>query len=376
MDDLSKKILSSLSKKEKQEQGIFFTPSKIASELYKKIPIVPISILEPSCGSGEFLKILPSNITTGIELNKQIYDTIKPVYKNTLNMNFLDYNISNKHNVIIGNPPYFTTTTKYDSEFLYGRNNMYVLFLIHSMKILTDNGVIAFIIPTNFMNSSYYNKLRKEIYLNWTIHEFVQYDDIFEETKQSVFGLIIQKKKSNRNKKFVFIQDDLCYFVFSKKYLPKSKYKTLDELGYEVKVGRIQWDANKHLLKPYKCPTDTVLIYSSDITDKGVVLQNNKNNYRCLKNSEGLSGPLIILNRGYGNAKYQLKATLFDPPYKFQLENHVLYIKHKSDRPNIKMLRQIEKSLHFDDTTRFIDTIFMNNGVNSFELQHIFPIYL
>lgn len=375
MDDLSKKILNSLSKKEKQEQGIFFTPSKIASELYKKVPITPKSILEPSCGSGEFLKILPTTMTTGIELNKNIYETIKPTYKNILNMSFLDYNVSNKHDLIIGNPPYFTTTIKYDSEFLYGRNNMYVLFLIHAMKLLKENGVIAFIIPTNFMNSSYYNKLRKEIFINWTISEFVQYDDIFEETKQSVFGLIIQKTKSNRNKKFVFVQDDSYYFVFSKKHLPKTKYTTLNDMGYEVKVGKIQWDANKHLLKPFKSQNDTILIYSNDITNKGVVLQNKKSKYRCLKDVDSLKGPVIILNRGYGNAKYKLKATLFDPSYKFQLENHVLYIKHKEDRPNINLMKHIEKSLHSDNTTKFIDTIFMNNGINSFELQHIFPIY-
>lgn len=376
MNDLSKKILNNLTIKEKQEQGIYFTPFEKALELYKKVPIVSKSILEPSCGSGEFLKVLPKKITTAIELNNYIYNEVKKVNKNILNMSFLDYNIENKHDLIIGNPPYFTTNIKYDSEHLYGRNNIYVLFLIHAMKILRNDGVIAFIIPTNFMNSSYYNKLRKEIYLNWTIHEFVKYDNIFAETKQSVFGLIIQKKKTNKNKRFLYIKSDNYYFVFSKKYLPKFNYITLNDLGYEVKVGRIQWDSNKDLfINNHK--DAIILIYSSDITNNGVVLQNRQYRYlQDVNKFNNIQCPIIILNRGYGNAKYQLKATFFNPRYKFQLENHVLYIKHKNNNPNQKLMKQIEKSLHSDNTKKFIDTIFMNNGINSNELQYILPIYI
>lgn len=376
MDVLSKEIMKSLTIQEKQDQGIFFTPSKIALELYEKIPIKSKNILEPSCGSGEFLKILPKSITTGIELNKQIYNKIKSTYKNVINMSFLDYNEVNKHDLIIGNPPYFTTTEKYKSEFLYGRNNMYILFLIHSMKLLKKNGVIAFIIPTNFMNSSYYNKLRKEIFNNWTIIDMIEYGDIFEETKQSVFGLIIQKNKTKTNDKYVFRKEDNYYFVFSKKYLPKSKYLTLNDLNYEVKVGKIQWDANKENFQPYSSPNYIKLIYSSDITNQGVMIQKNKE-YRYLKREiASLNGPIIILNRGYGNVKYKMNVTLFNPTYKFQLENHVLYIKHKYKNPNINIMKKIVSSLQSDKTTKFIETVFKNNGVNSYELQFIFPIYM
>ena len=105
--------------------------------------------------------------------------------KNVIHKNYLDYNIQDEHDLIIGNPPYYMTKYKYESDLLYGRNNMYILFIIHSMKILKTNGIISFIIPINFMNSSYYNKIRKELYQHWTILEFVRYDDnIFKDTKQ------------------------------------------------------------------------------------------------------------------------------------------------------------------------------------------------
>lgn len=376
MDDVSQRILKKLSMDEKKKQGIFFTPSSEALALFNMIPIKPTSILEPSCGSGSFMKILPKQITTGIELNTTIFNEIKPIYKNVINMDFLKYNTKNKHDLIIGNPPYFTTTRSYESDLLYGRNNMYILFMIHSMNLLKEHGIIAFIIPTNFMNSSYYNKLRKEIYTNWTIHRFVQYDDIFQETKQKVFGIIIQKSKPKpkQNKKFAFIQNDNYYFVFSKKNLPTVKYSTLDNIGYEVKVGSVQWDANKHLFT--NDDKATKLVYSSDITNNGVVFQEQKKSFRFIQNTKSVKGPIIILNRGYGNAKYELKATLFDPSYAFQLENHVLYIQHKNNNPNKSVLRKIERSLRSKETQQFIDTIFMNNGINSYELQNIIPLYL
>lgn len=372
MNDISQKIIKNLSMDVKKEQGIFFTPSSVALELFRKIPIIPKSILEPSCGAGSFLKILPKTITTGIELNKYIYNETKSIHKNVINMDFLEYDKANKHDLIIGNPPYFTTTTKYDSDLLYGRNNMYVLFMIHSMKLLKNDGVIAFIIPTNFMNSSYYNKLRKEIYTNWTIHQFVKYDDIFEETKQKVFGLIIQKSKSKANTKHVFVINDNYYFVFSKKNLPSSTYTTINDLGYEVKVGPIQWDANKELFTNDR--NGTMLVYAGDITNHGVTLKNKE--CRFLKATNSLSGPVIVVNRGYGNVKYELRATYFDPKFKFQLENHVLYIKHKNDKPNKTMMKRIERSLHSKETQAFIDKIFMNNGINSAELQNIIPLLM
>lgn len=374
MDNVSQNILKKLSKDVKKNQGIFFTPSSIALKLFKMIPVKPTSILEPSCGSGNFMKILPKQITTGIELNKTIYDEIKPIYKNVVNMDFLQYNKKNKHDLIIGNPPYFMTTQSYESDLLYGRNNMYILFIIHSMKLLKQNGVIAFIIPTNFMNSSYYNKLRKEIYTKWTICRFVEYDDIFEETKQKVFGLIIQKSKSKSNKKFVFIKNDNYYFVFSKKNLPTSNYTTLNDIGYDVKVGSIQWDASKHLFT--NDDKATKLVYSSDITKNGIVFQDKKKEFRFLRNTKSLTGPVIILNRGYGNAKYEMNVTLFNPSYPFQLENHVLYIQKTENKPRLGNLRKIERSLKSKETQLFIDAIFMNNGINSYELQNIIPLFL
>jgi|TARA_B110000046_G_scaffold157216_1_gene168431 hypothetical protein len=370
-DKLTLELTKKLTLTEKKEYGIYFTPQNAIKTLVNNIPIKAKNILEPSCGSGEFIKYFNDNNITGLEINKTIYNKIKNKYRNILNIDFLKYDKTNIHDLIIGNPPFFTIKTNYISDLIYGRQNIYILFIIHSMKLIKNNGIIAFIIPINFMNSSYYNKIRKEIYHNWKIIDFIKYDDnIFIDTKQNVFGLIIQKTTGDNNK-FVYIRKDTqYYFVFNKNILPSNNYKTLKDLGYFVGVGTIQWDVNKDL---FVDKSKTILIYSSDINNNKLILKNKK--YRYLsKDVKYLKEPMLILNRGYGNAKYNMNITLIDGTFNFQLENHVLFIKHQNNT-SILELKKIQKSLQSDKTKEFINNLFYNNAINCFELSNIIPIW-
>ena len=86
---LSYSLTKKITKKEKKENGIYFTPP---STIQKNIDLLKIymptvnSILEPSCGSGEYVNYLNNHYKnkelTAIEYNKQIYD-------DTLKVNFL-----------------------------------------------------------------------------------------------------------------------------------------------------------------------------------------------------------------------------------------------------------------------------------------------
>lgn len=396
-DKLSLQLTKTLSLQEKKDQGIYFTPQNAIKALVDKLPIVPKNILEPSCGSGEFLLHMKKRFAkakiTGIENNYTIYQSIKDRYKinNVLHMDYLDYNIAGKHDLIIGNPPYFMTKQSYDDDegLLYGRNNIYILFLIHSMKLVKKDGVIAFIIPTNFMNSSYYNKIREEIYKNWKIVSFVKYaEDIFLETKQDVFGLIIQKIQDNgnenvevnvkmivHNEPYVFSVKGNYYFVFDKRKLPKRKnYKTLSDYGYQVKVGNIQWDANKGLFVN-KNKSKNVLIYSTDIQGDGKVTLNNRE-YRYLhKSIPMMKEKVVVINRGYGNAKYRMNVGIVDGTFPYRLENHVLYISKKDGELTDDEVDNIVKSLQSEKTRKFIEIVLNNNAITANELENVVPIY-
>ena len=76
-------LSKSISKEDRKKQGIYFTPNNIVKQTLLTLPkkFKPKTILEPSCGSGEFLTELKNSFQTsfitGIEYNKDIYNKIK-----------------------------------------------------------------------------------------------------------------------------------------------------------------------------------------------------------------------------------------------------------------------------------------------------------
>jgi len=85
--EISLNLTKILEKKDKKKQGIFFTPNSIVKSIIQFIkPYIKVnnSILEPSCGSCEFItELLKLNLNlniTAIEKNKLIYDTINQTF--------------------------------------------------------------------------------------------------------------------------------------------------------------------------------------------------------------------------------------------------------------------------------------------------------
>jgi type I restriction-modification system DNA methylase subunit len=68
--ELSIRLNNELSKTERHDNGIFFTPRLARELIFKKLDIKPLTILEPSCGSGEFIQDCltryPKALITGI----------------------------------------------------------------------------------------------------------------------------------------------------------------------------------------------------------------------------------------------------------------------------------------------------------------------
>ena len=61
----------------------------------------------------------------------------------------------------------------------------------------------TFVLPINFMNCTYYNKIRKHIYKNFKIIDILCDNDKFIDTEQKTIIFVIQKKDfdlSNNNK--------------------------------------------------------------------------------------------------------------------------------------------------------------------------------
>lgn len=348
-------------------------------------------VLEPSCGSGEYIQAFQNknyNIT-GIELNKTIFDTLtEGDYVNTkfIHADFLSWKPSKQFDLIIGNPPYFVMKkTEIDpcySVYYTGRPNIFVAFIVKSLSILKINGILGFVLPKSFLNCMYYDKLRKYISETCQIIDITLCsDDKYIETKQETMLFTVQKTDKYNNDKFIYSYNtNIIFNTPGKIETIRKLYErttTLENMGMTVNVGNIVWNQKKHILTDDE--TSTRLIYSSDIKDNSLSIVKYKNtDKKNYINEKGETGPLLVINRGYGTGKYSFNYCLIDMEREYLIENHLMCI-----RPNVSMERdelldtyyKIIRSFDHVNTSIFIEIYFGNSAINTHELRFALPIY-
>ena len=150
-------------------------------------------------------------------------------------------------------------------------------------------------------------------------------------------------------------------------------------MGFRVNVGKVVWNEVKNLLTD---DTDqTLLVYSSDITDNKLAIKAYKNpDKKNYINKPGKTDLLLVVNRGYGKGKYKFSYCLLDTDQPYLVENHLICISSVEtdiSRENLHEKYQlIVKSLENKKTQQFIELYFSNNAINTSELENILPIYL
>jgi hypothetical protein len=403
---ISKNITEKISSSEKSSEGIFFTPGSIINKCINSVLEIPginiKSVLEPSCGSCEFITKLNSvfkNIKiTGIEKNSTIYDEIKNINFDKKNGNiielikhdFLTLVIDKKYDLIIGNPPFFVMKKQDVNSQYYdmfdGRPNIYIIFIIICLSKLNENGVLTFVLPLNFINCLYYNKLRTYIYSNYKIIDIVDCrNDIYIDTQQDTIYIVLQNTKNNienNNKRFAMKIDEYTIFNTEKNIQKLNElYKdstNLFKLDFDVSVGTVVWNKVRDLLSEDQ--TLTRLIYSSDIQNNELIIKEykdeDKKNYI---DKDGLSDPVLVLNRGYGKGNYVLNYCLINMSKKYLIENHLISIKYTKSGSKellIEKYNTIIKSFDNAKTKEFINIYFGNNAINTTELKYILPLYV
>ena len=406
---LSKDLTNKISKLDKKNNGIYFTPPSCVNNtihLLQSYLKTATNVLEPSYGSGEYVTAIhreyPNIKITGIEYYKPIYESTRHLQNNNVelhNMDFLKYKTNVVYDMIISNPPYYVMKKedvgKEYHAYFDGRPNIFILFLIKSERHLKPGGVMSFILPKNFLNCLYYDKTRKFIAERFVILHILECaDDKYIETQQDTINLIIQKSESIQKceksdaaygKNSTFILENNKYTIFS---TPEIKQKitklyenssSLFELGFKVSVGNVVWNQCKDILTDDN--TKTRLIYSSDIQDNTLIIKkytnDDKKNYI---NKPGTTRPMIVINRGYGVGEYKFNFCIIDEEKEYLVENHLICIEAKeNDNMSREMLleayKKIVASLNDKRTTDFIAIYFGNNAINTTELNHVLPIY-
>jgi hypothetical protein len=412
----SKELTSSLSKKEKKDNGIYFTPPSCVRkniELLRKYLPGEIkegfTILEPSCGSGEYIKALCEDDTftmstiTGVEINKTIFEAVKKLHDTNMNIrlfnsDFLKYSCDSTYNLIIGNPPYFVlkkedVVSDYN-KFYDGRPNIFILFVVKCLGMLANGGILSFVLPKSFLNCLYYDKTRKYINDNFIILDIVECsDDKYIETAQETIIIILKKPNALSSSTDVATVIDNTeytlrilgsnYTIFNTKCnitIFNELYEnatTLSALNFKVSVGNVVWNQCKDILTDDK--NETLLIYSSDIANNKLEIKTYKSDEK--KNyiiKPGVRRPIVVINRGYGTGEYKFNHCLIDGQREYLIENHLICVEslEKTNSEDIiNNYRKIMKSFDDKRTSRFIEVYFGNSAINTTELRNVLPIY-
>ena len=394
--ELSKTITTALDKKDKKDNGIYFTSQEIIKKMIKMLGKRRFKrILEPCYGSGEFIKELSKKYkksrVVGIEMNEmmtELCEKNEEMKGENIELKRGDYlktDFEGGYDLIIGNPPFYVMkrgdVEKDYLKYIEGRPNIFVLFILKSLSLLKKGGILSFVLPSSFKNCLYYDKLRELIDETCEIIGIEDNEGAkWLETTQETMILCV-KKKAKDNGEWVIKRGGYTIFNTKEKVKRiKELYegsKSLNEMEFRVHVGNIVWNQHKDILSMDE--NDTRLIYSSDIKDKKLINKAYKNVEKKNYIKKGGNNELmIVMNRGYGVGRYNFDYCLIDIEKDYLIENHLICIRYEKDIEKDKrreLYGKICDSFEDERTKEFMELYFGNGAVNTTELREIIPIY-
>ncbi len=243
-----------------KKTGSYYTPSILSDFLVEHIfneYIMDnrIDILEPSCGDGQFLQSLfqkkvlvakkanidlidinHGELTKAAEISR--LNKSEDIKLKVINKDFLEHQKTNpsKYSLIIGNPPYIKKNYLTKKQIgickkIYEKSgllidetkNIWPAFLLSSMSLLKENGVLCFVLPAELLQVKYTKVLRSKVLSSFQKLEIFAFNElIFTDIEQDVIVLIGAKQVEKNDKGISFYQveklDDLKEPLYVKKH--------------------------------------------------------------------------------------------------------------------------------------------------------------
>lgn len=379
--------------KKRKKLGQYFTPKSIRELLLSKLPKKDnADILDPACGSGEFLlsckKYFKNPILYGFDIDKKLINIASKLVKNASikNFDFLNIDINKKkYDYIIGNPPYFELKLNEEIKKKYfdiikGRVNIFSLFIKTGLDLLKDGGYLAYVVPPSMNNGAYFSKLREYIIKNSSLEylHIIDGADNFHLANQKVMLIILKKTNSKKSSKYIFKKNRITIFTEDKKFLNKAYKNTvsLKDIGYTVKTGSIIWNEHKEKLTNDK-NNSTLLIWASNINNGKIIIGYTKGKPQYIKNISSdliIKSRVVVVNRITGSSKeINIKAAIVNEK-EFVCENHVNVIYMSKNANCNYSLEDIFKALQDKTNIKVMRLISGNTQISKTELERLLPI--
>lgn len=379
--------------KKRKKLGQYFTPKSIRELLLSKLPKKDnADILDPACGSGEFLlsckKYFKNPILYGFDIDKKLINISSKLVKNASikNFDFLNIDINKKkYDYIIGNPPYFELKLNEEIKKKYfyiikGRVNIFSLFIKTGLDLLKDGGYLAYVVPPSMNNGAYFSKLREYIIKNSSLEylHIIDGADNFHLANQKVMLIILKKTNSKKSSKYIFKKNGITIFTEDKKFLNKAYKNTvsLKDIGYTVKTGSIIWNEHKEKLTNDK-NNSTLLIWASNINNGKIIIGYTKGKPQYIKNVSNdliIKNSVVVVNRITGSSKdINIKAAIVNEK-EFICENHVNVIYMSKNANQNYSLEDILNALRDEKNIKVMRLISGNTQISKTELERLLPI--
>ncbi len=194
--------LSLLNIRDRKAYGSYYTPTaivkKICAHIQEENAIEKKKILDPCCGTGNFILQLPPQIPyenvygndvdpisvriarINFALKYEVFDA-SALYEHIAEKDYLSLSSENKYDVIIGNPPWGFDFSDSQKEMLRGKyrsavgSNIesYDVFVEQSISMLTPGGILSFVLPEAILNVKMHAPIR-EIMLNCSSFQYLE----------------------------------------------------------------------------------------------------------------------------------------------------------------------------------------------------------
>jgi methylase of polypeptide subunit release factors len=140
------------------------------------------------------------------------------------------FGIEKGFDVVIGNPPYKVLNTdepmlqsykKLFSVCFGGKLNLYKLFFERSNQVLSRNGTLTLITPSNYLTSGDSLTLRKYLLRNFSLREIIDFEEskkVFENVTQAV-TTFVATKPFNETSTIKYLKNDIDYSILQNEIL-------------------------------------------------------------------------------------------------------------------------------------------------------------
>ena len=237
---------------EKSKTGSYYTPENIVSNITNEYIKKNMKVLDPCCGTGQFLLSFSNTIKNPKNIFGYDIDDIAVKiarinllikYKNIdFNPNiftknfllesenlFFNNQIEKDFDIIATNPPFGVHFTKDEEKYLkllYKNINSlesFSYFIQKSLDLLKEDSILSFILPESILKVSVHKDIRKFILENTKILKINYLDRVFTGVFSPIIRLDLCKTKNIKNNK-IEINKKEKYFVEQDNFYKNQDY--------------------------------------------------------------------------------------------------------------------------------------------------------